>query len=220
MAYNKLLYLFVRYNMAEFDIEQFSICPSRSNEEIAALLDENEWWQKRSERYISSWLPLDEQPSAEEMEASDEIYFANMRIAKLQAEIARQQLKIREALKRLEAKAPSETRKMRGRPARNPSAPGQETPRETATKSFLRQWVKSVQAEMGVETCSDLERLLPDTDQRNWRRWLNGAAIPTPNSFMQALHAQIMSGEHAGKCLFQMATTPPGQDLFLLLKTV
>jgi hypothetical protein len=56
--------------------------------------------------------------------------------------------------------------------------------------------------------------------ERNWRRWLNGDAIPSYSSFEGLLDSKITDGEYAGQLLKSVPTTPAGRQILTLLQFI
>ena len=100
----------------------------------------------------------------------------------------------------------------RGRPR-----PIRSAEHQAAIQDFVANWVKCVKNEMAVKTCSDLESLIPDSDQRNWLNWQNGKRIPSPKSFLEVIASRITQKghKHYGKCLAEIPP-PPREPRFVL----
>lgn len=143
----------------------------------------------------------------------DQIFHSSHQITLLKLEIERHEAKIREAnrqLRKLRSKA--STKIGRGRPERDLRL-------EEITKQLVAKWIQALKVELGVTTCAGLERMIDDTNQINWRNWLNGKALPTSNSFLNLMSKKINKGQHEGKILFDVPTpgSPSSFNLFNLI---
>ncbi len=154
-------------------------------------------------------------------QAQDEINMANQKIRDLQREIEKQEAIIRSSEREVQKYSRliyAETNN-RGRPARSEY-------REKIARKFTVQWVESLKSALEVKSCGKLEALisLPTeeslTSQRNWRRWLNGDAIPTYTTLNALLNAKIMSGKFAGEPLYKIPVTPDHNSLLTLLRFI
>lgn len=145
----------------------------------------------------------------------NQIFDSTHKITLLKQEIESQEALIREAnkhLKRLKSKGSSENRG-RGRPKKS-------LIREESTKQLMAKWIRALQTELEVTTCSKLEDMINETGQRNWQHWLSGKAVPTSSNFLKLMSAEILKGKHAGKVLADIPTpagAPSARNLFNLI---
>lgn len=125
---------------------------------------------------------------------------ANAKIKELEAEIAKQNEIIAASL-RLVKKYKQEKKLVDshlrsggvGRPERSRF-------KESVVKDFLNKWVTSLMEALQVKSCgaeNGLEKLVVDSSERNWRRWLNGDAIPSNLKFDALLDSKISKGKYA-----------------------
>lgn len=156
--------------------------------------------------------------SAEDMyacQAQDQIISAKQKIRELQEEIEKQEAiicgseKTFQKYKRLHV----EKTNKRGRPVRSED-------RERIARNFISQWVESLKEVLQAKSCGKLEELVSATSERNWRRWLNGDAIPNYTTFEKLLSAKITSGKFAGEPLYKVPVTPEHSALLGLLRFI
>lgn len=112
-----------------------------------------------------------------------------------------------------------EKNKKRGRPERSDD-------KERIARKFISQWVASLKCALEVKSCGKLEDLvsLPTeeslTSERNWRRWLNGDAIPTYTTFEKLLSAKITGGKYAGKTIYDIPIPLDHNSILTLLRFI
>lgn len=99
----------------------------------------------------------------------------------------------------------------RGRP--KPTADRQET-----MARFTSQWVRSLMALFGTESCAQLETVVQGSNQRNWRRWLKGEAIPNTTTLAKLQAATVLRGQWKGRPLRTLPTMPSHDDLLALIR--
>lgn len=106
----------------------------------------------------------------------------------------------------------------------NRSRPKRSEFKERVARKFTVQWVESLKNVLGVKSCGKLAGLisLPMevslTGQRNWRRWLNGDAIPTYTTFEKLLSAKILEGNFVGSTIYDLPLSPSSNSLLTLLR--
>ena len=161
--------------------------------------------------------------SFEEMDAwyaQRAINFAKQKIKELQDEIRKQDAIINcseTIVKNFKKAARAEKTNSRSRPKRSEF-------KERIARKFTIQWVESLKSVLGVESCGKLAGLisLPMevslTGQRNWRRWLNGDAIPTYTTFEKLLSAKILEGNFVGSTIYDLPLSPSSNSLLTLLR--
>lgn len=104
----------------------------------------------------------------------------------------------------------------RGRPARTKH-------REKAVREFMQKWVASLMEALEAKGCGaqrGLEKMVSSEQERNWRRWLSGEAIPTYATFDNLLDTVITSGKYAGEPLFKVPVTPTHNQVLTLLQFI
>lgn len=147
-------------------------------------------------------------------DAQSDIDIANQKIAALQKIIGKQQELIKGAQliikrnKRHEA-AMRKSKKI-GRPEKS-------TERQNVATKFTAQWVKSLMDALNVNSCAKLGTAINDSSERNWRRWLNREALPSPANLSALLSVEITQGSHKGKPLLDVTTNPEHNDLLSLI---
>lgn len=163
--------------------------------------------------------------SFEEMDAwyaQNAINLAKQKIKELQEEIRKQEAIINcseTTVKNFKKSASAEKINSRRRPKRSEF-------KERIARKFTAQWVESLKNSLEVSSCGKLESLisLPTevslTGQRNWRRWLNGDAIPTYTTFEKLLSAKITAGKFAGESLYNIPVIPNHNSLLTLLRFI
>lgn len=159
--------------------------------------------------------------SFEEMDAwyaQRAINFAKQKIKELQDEIRKQDAIINcseTIVKNFKKAARAENTNSRSRPKRSEF-------KERIARKFTVQWVESLKNALGVKSCGKLEELLPRemklNSERNWRRWLNGDAIPTYTTFGILLSAKIQGGKFAGNTIQDLPLRPCNNSLLTLLR--
>lgn len=159
--------------------------------------------------------------SFEEMDAwyaQRAINFAKQKIKELQDEIRKQDAIINcsePIVKNFKKAARAENTNSRSRPKRSEF-------KERIARKFTVQWVESLKNALGVKSCGKLEELLPRemklNSERNWRRWLNGDAIPTYTTFGILLSAKIQGGKFAGNTIHDLLLRPCNNSLLTLLR--
>lgn len=142
----------------------------------------------------------------------DDIWEVQTNIDSLEKELAAQRAKLIAVQRRLKThlieKDPIKL--SRGKPKENVAL-------QVATKRFVGMWVKSVLVQLGAKNCSDLEKLIPGSDQRNWTRWKRGDAVPTLHILLPVVLASIERGSCKGKRLVDLSTYPPTIKLLDLI---
>ncbi|MDD4978723.1 MAG: hypothetical protein PHI29_08830 [Gallionella sp.] len=180
--------------------------------------------QEEKEKNIQYWLDLyyaedGRWTSVYEIHATDaqeDIDIAMQKISALQKIIEKQNALIRKAghvvRKNKQHEASMRASRKIGRPEKSIA-------RQNVAIRFTTQWVLSLQKELNVNSCAQLEELILGSNQRNWRRWLNGEAVPTHKTLSNLLNEEITSGpnQYIGKPLIQVQTTPAAGDLLKLV---
>lgn len=157
--------------------------------------------------------------SAEEMyagQAQAKINMAKQKIRELQEEIEKQEVIIQiseRTIQKYKRHVKSEKTIKRGRPERSAY-------RERIAKKFMSQWVSSLKDGLEVKSCVKLEDMVSSISERNWRRWINGDALPSYTTFDKLLCAKIGHGKYAGEALHKVPTIPNHNDLLTLLRFV
>lgn len=104
----------------------------------------------------------------------------------------------------------------RGRPERSEY-------KERIVAKFMMKWVASLKDALEVKSCGakgGLANLVCSTVERNWRRWLNGDAIPSHATFENLLDSKIAGGKYAGKLLSDVPVTPTHNQILALLQFI
>lgn len=104
-----------------------------------------------------------------------------------------------------------------------PGRPFRSEYRESIVRSFIVQWVRSLMKALEVKGCgakSGLEMMVSSSQERNWRRWLNGDAIPSYSTFDDLLDARITTGKYAGKLLCDVPVSPTHHQVLTLLQFI
>lgn len=99
-----------------------------------------------------------------------------------------------------------------------PGRPKQSPERQAIAHQFTAQWVQSLMALLEVKSCARLGEMIANSSQRNWRRWLNGEAIPTRNSLAALGATKIVKGPYKGTTLNDMGTTPTYDEMVRLIR--
>ncbi len=142
----------------------------------------------------------------------DELFEAKSNILELEKELAIQKARLAAAERALRAGRVKEEPIKRGR-----GRPKIDVDDMARAKRFVQQWVKSVRSKLGARSCAELENFIPGTNQRNWTRWQNQAALPTARGFIDVIWSTIKKGEYKEKCLVDVQTRPKARDLLTLL---
>lgn len=161
--------------------------------------------------------------SFEEMDAylaQQDINLAKKRLIQLQREIEIQLNVIQKAqtvIKKYKVNLKSDTVKKVGKPKIAES-------HKLIVNKFLAQWIHSLMELLEVKNCRKLGEQIDDVtslnSERNWRRWLNGDAIPTYNSFETLLNLKIVKGKYSKQPLLSIPTTPLAEDLLILIRFI
>lgn len=146
--------------------------------------------------------------------AQRDIDIANQKITALQKVIEKQRTFIQSANRIISKNKRHEaaTRKSKkiGRPEKSPE-------RQAVAIKFTSQWVQSLMEALKVNNSAQLECAVDGSNQRNWRRWLSGQAVPTHNNLSELLNAEITQGIYKGKPLHDVTITPKHNDLLSLI---
>jgi hypothetical protein len=146
--------------------------------------------------------------------AQRDIDIANQKITALQKVIEKQRTFIQSAdriiSKNKRHEAAIRKSKKIGRPEKSPE-------RQAVAIKFTSQWVQSLMEALKVNNSAQLECAVDGSNQRNWRRWLSGQAVPTHNNLSELLNAEITQGIYKGKPLYDVTITPKHNDLLSLI---
>ena len=150
--------------------------------------------------------------------AANDIVLANNKIVALESLIDAQRAHIQhlEKIVRQNKRRDAELSSSHGKPGRPPLSPE----RQTIARQFAAKWVKSLMAALEVESCARLEEIVSNSSQRNWRRWLSGAAVPTQSSLTELQTAKVLQGRNKGRLLKDMATSPTYDELLQLMRLI
>jgi len=166
----------------------------------------------------NQWKSIEE---SEAFYAQLEINSAQKKLIELRREIERQEEIIRKSediVKKF--KRNPEFRK----PTKGRGKPVISEQNQAIGKKFVSQWVKSLMSVLEVNSCAQLEQILDAnlerSNQRNWRRWLNGEALLMYSTYEGLLGNKIKLGKYAGKLLYEIPTTPNSNDLQTLLRFI
>ncbi len=148
--------------------------------------------------------------------AKVKINAANGKIRELEAEIAKQNEIIRASL-RLVRKY-KQAKKLMDSHLREdgPGRPERSRFKESVVQGFLKKWVLSLMEALEVKGCGvkgGLAKLVISSNERNWRRWLNGDAIPSYSKFDELLDSKILEGKYAGELLRNVPVTPTHKQM-------
>lgn len=177
---------------------------------------------ENNENNINYWLDLfggQDRNSEYDMDwdawnAQEDIDIAIQKVAALQKIIDKQNALIRKAgyvvRKYKLLKTASRAPKKIGRPEKS-------IERQKVAIKFTTQWVLSLRKALNAKSCAELEAMLNGSSQRNWRRWLNGKAVPTHRTLSNLLNEEIISGPYINKPLIEVKTNPPSSDLLTLI---
>ena len=149
-------------------------------------------------------------------EAQQDIINSKLKIKELQDELEKHEAIIRESekiVRKLKRHMNAENANKIGRPERS-------SEKGNVAKKFVSRWVASLMNELEIKSCAKLGKVVSDTNERNWRRWLNRDAIPTYINFEKLLSAKIDHGKFAGQPLHNISVTPPHDALLTLLRFV
>ncbi len=146
--------------------------------------------------------------------AQCDIDVANQKIIALQKVIEKQKALI-QSTERIISKNKRHEAAMRkskkiGRPEKSPE-------RQEVALKFTSQWVQSLMDALKMSNSAQLESAIDGSSQRNWRRWLNGQAVPTRKKLSELLNAEITQGSYKGKSLHDVTTIPKHNDLLSLI---
>ena len=158
------------------------------------------------------------QQSDEDMNrvAFEQIILAKQKIRELQEEIEQQEALARafEAIvKRNKRQQTANENRGRGRPERSQQ-------REMIAKKMTAKWVVSLKETLEIKSCRQLADAIDSSSERNWRRWLNGDAIPNQTHFEKLLGSKIMRGKFTGEPLHKIKTTPNSDGLMMMLSAL
>ena len=191
---------------------------AHASEPSASALEECEEKMKDIGYWLDQFRSEDGLWSSEfEMHAYDaqcDIDIANQKIAALQKIVEKQKSFIRDAEliikrnKRHEASIRASNKI--GRPEKS-------TIRQEVAIKFTSQWVQSLIDALDVKSCAQLETVIDESNERNWRRWRSGERVPTHNNLSKLLNAEIMEGSYLGKPLHEVPTIPEHNDLLKLI---
>lgn len=152
-----------------------------------------------------------------EMDAWDaqrDIDIANQKIGALQKIIAKQRTLIQSA-ERIISKNKRHEAAMRA--SKKIGRPEKSMERQKVALKFTSQWVQSLMDALKMSNSPQLESAVDGSSQRNWRRWLNGQAVPTRKNLSELLNAEITQGSYKGKSLHDVTTNPTHNDLLSLI---
>ena len=162
---------------------------------------DNRCWSSESE--VNLWM------------AESDIELAGRKVKGLQALIEAQ----RSLIQHLEGVIRTNKRRAaQERDRATPGRPKQSPERQAIAQQFTAQWVQSLMGLLAVNSCARLEEMIANSSQRNWRRWLNGEAIPTRSSLAALAATKIVKGRHKGTTLNDMGTTPTYDEMVRLIR--
>lgn len=144
---------------------------------------------------------------------------AKQKIRELQEEIAKQEAIINvsnRTIQKYKHQVQTEKSNKRGRRARVEH-------REQIVRKFTMKWVTSLKDALQVKSCgakAGLEKMVCLSTERNWRRWLNGDAIPSYATFDNLLDSKISDGKYAGEPLRNVPVTPTHNQMLTLLRFI
>lgn len=191
---------------------------ARASEPTAQQRAELEEKQKSIQYWLDLYYDQDGRwTSAYEMDASyaqEDIDIAIQKIAVLQKIIEKQNALIKKA-EHVVKKNKLHEAKMRS--SKKIGRPEKSTERQNVAAKFTAQWVQSIKDTLNAKSCAQLEVMIAGSSQRNWRRWLNGEAVPTHKTLSELLNEEITQGQYKGKSLIQITTTPATGDLLTLI---
>jgi hypothetical protein len=191
---------------------------ARASELAASALTECEEKKKDIDYWLNQFISEDGCWSSEfEIHAYDaqcDIDIANQKIAALQKIIEKQKSLIRDAeliIKR------NKRHEATMRASNKIGRPEKSAKRQEMSKKFTSQWVESLIDVLDVKSCAQLEIVIDESNERNWRRWRSGERVPTHNNFSKLLNSEIMEGPYIGKLLHEVPTIPRNNDLLKLI---
>ena len=111
--------------------------------------------------------------------------------------------------KRLDAKVTGSSKS--GRPKQHPKM-------QEVARKFTVQWVQSLMEVLHANNAADLEKMVSEISQRNWRRWMMGQSVPTQSTLTQLRICRITTGPLKGLRFHEVKTTPTGDELFDLIR--
>lgn len=139
------------------------------------------------------------------------------KIRELQEEIVKQEEIINSSnrtIQKYKRQVQTEKSSKRGRRARSED-------RERVVRKFIMKWVASLKDALEVKSCGaegGLAKVVSSTQERNWRRWLKGDAIPSYATFNTLLDSKITGGKYAGERLCNVPVTPTHNQILTLLQ--
>lgn len=150
-------------------------------------------------------------------EAECDINIARLKIAELKKIIEKQEALIFECNRIIKKNKRLEAAII---PSNRIGRPYISSERQEVALRFVSQWVQSLIDELQVKNCAQLETCIPESNQRNWRRWLGGDAVPTSNNLTDLLSAEVRQGRYKGQPLHNVPTTPEHNDLLSLISLI
>lgn len=190
-----------------FDLELFE------KEYFELLENDPEHWANEFEFY--EWKYFD--PENQRGKAHVGMLSAKRKIRELMEEISKQETIIRDCQRIFRKHSrQNENSTKRGRPERS-------SDREEIVKKFIMKWVSSLKDALEVKSCGakgGLEKVVGSTSERNWRRWLNGDAIPSYATFENLLESKITCGKYVTESLRNVPVNPTHNQILRLLKFI
>lgn len=179
--------------------------------------------QRETEKDIRHWIDLfkskDRGWSSEfEMhadEAQGDIDVANRKISELHEIIEKHKASILSA-ERIIRRNKRHEAEMRA--SKKIGRPEKSLERQNVAIRFTSQWVQSMMDALDVISCSGLEYAIIGSSQRNWRRWLNGDAVPTGKTLVELAKTKIKSENFKSSKLEDLPTSPRLADLLALVR--
>lgn len=147
-------------------------------------------------------------------DAQRDIDIANQKIAVLKKVIGKQE-KLIQSAERIISKNKRHEAAMRA--SKKIGRPEKSLERQEVALNFTSQWVQSLMDALKMNNSAQLESAVNGSSQRNWRRWLNGQAVPTRKNLSELLNAEITQGSYKGKLLHDVAANPKHNDLLALI---
>lgn len=151
--------------------------------------------------------------------AHESILLAKQRIKELRRQIEEQE----ELIMTAQSVIKNYKRSTREDSLVGPGRPIRSEYRESIVRKFVGMWVRSLKEALEVKGCgakAGLEMMVSSSQERNWRRWLNGDAIPSYSTFDDLLDARITSGKYAGKMLCDVPVSPTHHQILTLLQFI
>ena len=105
----------------------------------------------------------------------------------------------------------------------NPGRPVRSLDRDLIARELMKKWVASLMCALEAKGCGSergLGKMLSSVHERNWRRWLNGEAIPQYATFDNLLDEVITYGKYAGEPLFKVPVTPTHNQILTFLQFI